>query len=81
MADYRLGVRLTPLKARIFDLIRTHPGISIREINAIAFDGCKSDATIKTHVCQINDALVETDVSIKGASGWGYHIVRRKVVA
>jgi len=72
----RYGVSLTPLKARILDLIRTHPGICCREINAIVFDGRVTLDTVKAHVGQIRDALVATDVTVIGHKTYGYRIYR-----
>jgi len=75
----RYGVRLPPMKVRILDAIVAHPGISTKEINRTLFDGAMSPPTIRVHVQQINDALVMTDVAIKGASGFGYRVFKRKV--
>jgi len=71
MDDFRHGVRLTPLKARIFDLVARAGarGIDADEINRIAFDGHSNRDNIKTHVAQINDLLVETDYRIEGTRG------------
>ena len=57
LAEYRLGIRLTPLKARIFDAIKRRGSerIQAREIG--------NPITVKSHVWQINDLLEETDIT------------------
>jgi hypothetical protein len=72
----RFGVPLTGLKARILDLIKSHPGITTREINAAVFNGRASANTIRTHVHQLNDALCATNVAIRGSSGDGYRLIK-----
>ena len=71
LPETRFGVRLTPLKVRIFDLIRRagSEGITYAEINAIVFDGRASRHTVKAHVQQIRDLLAGTDVTIHGEQG------------
>jgi DNA-binding winged helix-turn-helix (wHTH) protein len=80
----RLGVRLSPLKTRIFDaLTRAGPdGIDADELFAMVFSGRAVLRTVlKSHVSQINDLLVETDFRIVGVRGQGrwYTLVHRKV--
>jgi hypothetical protein len=73
IAEHRLGVRLTPLKARIFDAIRRYgeERIKCAELG--------NPRTVKAHVSQINDLLEETDWRIDGRRGrdGGYRLVRR----
>jgi hypothetical protein len=71
LAEHRLGVRLTPIKARVFDLIMHagREGIDADTINILAFDGRATRTTIKAHVNQINDLLAGTDYRIKGVRG------------
>jgi hypothetical protein len=80
--EWREGVRLTRLKARIFDVIKRadRNGIRIEDINAICFDGKATAVNVRNHIHQINDALAGTDFEIRGgAPGMvGYfHIVKR----
>jgi hypothetical protein len=82
LPELRAGVRLSPLKARIFDAIKRAGanGITIEDINRICFDGRATAVNIRTHIHQINDALAGTDFEIRGgAPGMvGYfHIVKR----
>jgi len=76
--ETRAGVRLTPLKARIFDVVRRAgvDGISGADINAIIFGGRASLDTVKAHVWQINDLLEETGIAIRGDGG-SFRIVER----
>jgi hypothetical protein len=63
LPEMRLGVRLTPLKARIFDLIRRggDDGIDRRDLFDIVFgddDSRKhSFHTLKAHIAQINELI------------------------
>jgi hypothetical protein len=78
MREVRLGVRLTPLKAAIFDAIkRAGPeGISRDDLMAKEFsEGAKHPWTLKSHICQINDSLVATDYRIRSI-GRCYHLTR-----
>jgi len=80
MPEWRAGVKLSSLKARIFDVIKRadYEGVSLETINSICFDGCSSAVNIRNHIRQINDVLVETDLKITGkASGMVgfFHIV------
>ena len=69
----RGGVRLSPLKAHIFDVVeRAGPaGIMIADINAICFDGNASHANVRSHILQINDTLAETNLHISGGGSTG----------
>jgi hypothetical protein len=62
IAIERLGVRLTPLKAAIFDRIRRagDVGVSSTELVGELYDNRVTGNTIKAHVWQINQLLTET---------------------
>ena len=83
MPELRAGVRLSPLKARIFDVVKRADknGITIADVNGICFDGRASAVNIRNHIRQINDALAGTDLEIRGGApgmvGY-YHIVKRQ---
>ncbi len=78
LPEIRLGVRLTPLKARIFDLVQRAgvDGIDRREL----FDICFGDTdahertnkgkfpTLKAHIHQINEAIEDSGYKIVGHS-------------
>jgi hypothetical protein len=69
MDGIRLGVRMTPLKAAIFDRIKAAGdiGVTTTEIVSDLYrDRSPVEATkVKAHVNQINDLLVATDWRIR----------------
>jgi len=77
-AEVRAGVRLTPLKARIFDVVKRAgiDGIRLEDVNNIVFDGDAAPETIRSHVQQINELLAETDLQISGADPRGFYRIR-----
>ena len=86
MPEWRAGVRLSPLKAHIFDVIKRADceGVSIETINALCFDGCSTAVNVRTHIHQINDALAGTDIQIRGGSAGMvgfFHIVKQRGTA
>jgi hypothetical protein len=69
---FRIGVRLTPLKARIFDLIEQAgpAGIDGDDLFAIAFAGRNAArSTLKEHVWQINNVIEDIGYRIVGRGG------------
>ena len=66
--DERNGVRMTPLKANIYDMIKRagDAGVSAFDILATVYQGrtVPTYTAIKSHVAQINDILEETDWKI-----------------
>lgn len=75
IAHERLGVRLTPLKALIVDMIKLagEIGISSRELHCDLYRGYfrhRDRQAVKAHIWQINDLLEETDFVI-AATGRG----------
>jgi hypothetical protein len=69
LPETRMGVKLSPLKARIFDAVRRagRIGIDGDELFALVFAGRDvKRSVLKSHVSQINDALAGTDVVIRG---------------
>jgi DNA-binding winged helix-turn-helix (wHTH) protein len=80
LPERRNGVSLTPLKAHIFDLIRQsgETGISNKSINAIVFDGRASSETIRSHIWQINESLLDSGVRIAATiPRYGYRLKQR----
>jgi hypothetical protein len=69
IATERLGVRLPPLKAAIFDKIKAAhaAGITSAEIVADLYSDRRpvSTHTVKAHCNQLNDLLAETDWYIR----------------
>jgi hypothetical protein len=79
LPEVRLGVRLTPLKARIFDLIQRggDDGITSADLFDIAFsDGEHSRETLKAHIYQINELIEDEGYRIVNG-GSGYRLVSR----
>ena len=77
--NVREGVRLTPLKARIFDLIKARPGITQGELCWIVY-GVNAQAgqwTIGAHVHQIRNLLKGTGVIVQGVPHNGYSVRER----
>jgi hypothetical protein len=68
LAYERVGIRLPPLKAKIFDAIKASgdEGITSAGVISSAYQGRERPPTtaIKAHVWQINSLLEETDLVI-----------------
>jgi hypothetical protein len=78
LPEIRLGARLTPLKALIFDRIhRAGPdGILWQEISSdYSFFGRGGRRTLKAHVHQINKAILGSGFFIYGRGGT-YRLMR-----
>jgi hypothetical protein len=71
LPEIRAGVRLPPLKARLYDLIaRAGPdGITSDDLFFALYDGTRMRTVVKVHVNQINHAMAGTGVRISGAGG------------
>lgn len=67
LPEKRLGVRLTPLKARIFDLVkRAGPaGIFSDDLLAMVFPKGRKRGTLKSHIWQINELIADEGYRIK----------------
>ena len=74
MPESRAGVRLSPLKAHIFDVITRagEHGVTIETINALCFDGRSTTANVRAHIYQINDAMAGTELQISGGGNTGF---------
>ena len=71
----RLGVQLTPKLARLFDLVKTFPGIGTAELKArLELAPCTA---LAPYVWLLNNRLAGTDWEVRGNRGWGYSLVRR----
>lgn len=80
MAEVVAGVRLTAFKVRLFRYIETHPGQSSIEIAEHFYGHARGDPAlcIRSHIYQINDALMNTPIQIRGHQWSGYHVWKRK---
>ena len=75
--NVREGVRLTPLKARIFDLIKARPGITQEELCWIVYGVNAQAGQIGGHVHQIRNLLKGTGVIVQGVPHNGYSVRER----
>jgi hypothetical protein len=69
LPEIRLGVRLTPLKARIFDLVQRggRDGIDRSDLFDIVFGGTgRCRGTLKSHIVQINGLIADEGYRISG---------------
>jgi hypothetical protein len=73
LPEFRLGVRLTPGKARLFDLILHAGDNAIATADLTEITGL-SARCLKAHVWQINDALEGSGYRIRN-NRWGYRLV------
>ncbi len=82
LINTRHGVRLSPIKARIFDAVERagDAGVTRVALERLLYDHTVSDKTVKAHVAQINDLLAHTDMRIRSDFAGrhrSYHLVRR----
>jgi hypothetical protein len=69
LPEIRLGVRLTALKARLFDLVRRSgvDGIHSDDLHSLLYpDGGGSRHTLKAHIWQINELIADEGYRIDG---------------
>jgi hypothetical protein len=72
LPEVRLGARLSPLKASIFDAVKAAGAAGIEPDSLFERFIAPRGATrlaLKAHVSQINDALAATDYQISAGSG------------
>lgn len=85
LPEKRKGVKLSFLKARIFDAVdRAGPdGIPADDLHGMVFTEGQKRATLKTHIWQINDVLIDHGYCIKahGSPRNGVNYVLRKIDA
>ena len=78
------GLRLPPIKSRIYEAVQRRPGISADELRAIVWandcnGGAENLKTIHVHVYQLNKLLAPLGIMVRApfGAGGGYRI--RKV--
>jgi 2-polyprenyl-6-methoxyphenol hydroxylase-like FAD-dependent oxidoreductase len=80
----RLGVPMSPLKARLFDRIKAAGvvGISARELTDDLYRDTKTRNCVSQHIKQLNDLLEETDwvIACDGRSWLARRCLRRRRV-
>ena len=76
LAEYRLGVRLSPTKARIFDIVARagDNGIMPNDLFALVFTSGQVRGTLAAHMWQINETLEEVGYRIKGGKHGCYYL-------
>lgn len=72
------GIKLPPLKTRLFEIVKAEPGLSSGEIAKRIYAAATSLSknAVRTHIKQINVALESTGVRICGYPHGGYRIER-----
>jgi hypothetical protein len=71
----RAGVKLSPLKARLFDAVKRSggAGIEVQRLLAIVYDGHGTRPahweSIKSHIYQINELLEDAGLRIVSSRG------------
>jgi hypothetical protein len=76
----RLGVRMTPFKARLFDLVRRGgvDGIHSEDLSLLLYpNGGGSRHTLKAHVWQINELIADEGYRIEGHGSF-YRLVNMR---
>jgi hypothetical protein len=81
LINTRIGVRLSPIKARIFDSVRSagEAGVSRATLEQMIYGRAVSEKNIKAHIQQINEMFAHTDWSIRSDRAGhyaSYHLVR-----
>ena len=81
LQDVREGIRLTPLKARIFDLIKARPGISRKQLCELIYHSVSEASmfTIGSHVKQIREKFDMTTTTIRATPHNGYRIIKQRL--
>src|SRR5262245_47653470 len=81
LPEIRLGVRLTPFKARLFDLVRRSgiDGIHSDDLYSLLYsEGGGSRHTLKAHIWQINEMIADEGYRIEGRGSFYRLVSTRK---
>jgi len=76
-----LSIPLPPIKARIFDLVRRHPGINAETLRTLVWasdpSGVPEDPKVlHVHIHQLNRLLAAHGLRVHGSRSFGYRIER-----
>jgi len=76
MRHVRYGVRINPMQARIFDLVKSRPGIGTRElVEAVyGFHEVKKHRVITSRIAEMNGLFAATDIRVAARPKQGYRI-------
>jgi hypothetical protein len=83
LPEMRLGIRMTALKARLFDLVKRGgiDGISSEDLYSLLYpDGGGSRQTLKAHVWQINEMIADEGYRIEGRNS-SYRLVNMRAMS
>jgi DNA-binding response OmpR family regulator len=74
-------IPLPPLKARILDLVRRHPGIEAEALRALVWasdpaGGPEDRKVLHVHIHQTNRVLAAHGLRIRGSHSFGYRLER-----
>jgi DNA-binding response OmpR family regulator len=77
----RNPIPLPPLKARIFDLVRRHPGIDSETLRTLvwasdASGGPEDPKVLHVHIHQTNQRLAAHGLRIRGSKSLGYRVIK-----
>ena len=85
MDNNRVGIRLSPLQAAIFDVIKASgdTGVTSQSIRTIVYENRRAPklSAIKVHIWQINEVLQETEYMIICEQpewrNWHWRLIKR----
>jgi len=77
----RNSIPLPPIKARILDLVRRHPGIDAETLRTLTWasdpnGGPEDRKCLHVHVHQLNEKLAPHGLRIRGSKSFGYRVDR-----
>jgi hypothetical protein len=90
LPEYRLGIRLPPIPARIFDLVLRggRDGIAAEDLWSLTYNGSVRDTkglrsernrkTLKAHIWRINDLLEDAEPPYRIISSSGAYKLEKK---
>ena len=71
-------VSLPPIKQRILDAVRRHPGIDAESLRSIVWDGAdggpEDRKVLHVHVHQLNRLLMPFGLRVRGSRFYGYRV-------
>jgi hypothetical protein len=75
----RSHISLPPVKARIFDLVRRHPGINAEALRSLVWasdpnGGPEDRKVLHVHVNQLNHLLAPHGICVRGSRSFGYRV-------
>lgn len=72
------GIRLSPLKTRIWETVRRHPGLTCAEMHTLVYPdwngGPEDHNGLRVAICQMNRLLRVFDLEISNRDRLGYRV-------